>query len=113
MDFTSACNKWKILDKNLTTSDMDRSFVATNFEEVDLEANDDNCLCRYELLEIIVRLAKIKYLEKDKCKTFCEATRMLIEDSILPNSKNHMYVQEWRESRLWNLDCDDMFKANL
>lgn len=43
---------------------MDRAFVAVNYEEVDLDNNDDNSLCRYELLEIIVRLAKIKYMEK-------------------------------------------------
>ena len=91
---------------------MDRVFVATNYEEVDLENNDDNSLCRYELMEIIVRLAKIKYLEKAKCDSFAEATRRIIVDSILPNQRNHMLLQEWREQRLWNLECDDLLKVN-
>ena len=91
MDFTAACNKWKIIDKNLSTQDMDRCFVATNFEEIDLDNNDDNSLCRYELMEIIVRMAKIKFFDKGKCKTIADATRMLIEE-IIPNSYLHMLV---------------------
>lgn len=74
MEFSQACYKWKIIDKDLSSSDMDRAYVATNFEEVEMENNDDNNLCRFELMEIIVRLAKIKYLEKGKCDTHAQAT---------------------------------------
>jgi len=44
-------------------SAIDRAFIATNFEEVDLEDNPDKSLCRYEFYEIIVRIAVEKYVE--------------------------------------------------
>ena len=87
--------------------------MAVNYEEVDLEENDDNSLCRYEFLEIIVRMAKIKYKDKGVCETVAEATQKLIEEYIIPNSKEHMPWQGFRKNRLWNLDCDDLFKANI
>lgn len=57
---------------------MDRAFVATNYEEVDLDNNDDNSLCRYELLEIIVRLAKMKYVDKGVLSTYAESTTKIL-----------------------------------
>ena len=69
---------------------MDRTFVATNYEEVDLDDNDDNSLCRYELLEIVVRMAKIKFHEKGICPSIAEATEKLLVEHIIPNSITHM-----------------------
>ena len=66
--------------------------MATNYEETDLQNNDDNSLCRFELMEIIVRLGKIKYLEKEKCLSIADATRKLIEECIVPNQRNHMLI---------------------
>ena len=90
MEFSHACDQWKIIDENLTTQDMDRTFVATNYEEVDLDDNDDNSLCRYELLEIVVRMAKIKFHEKGICASISEATEKLLVEHIIPNSFTHM-----------------------
>lgn len=65
LEFACCCeNSWKIIDKNLTSQDIDRTFIAVNFEEVDLKNNDEKSLCRYKFMEIIVRLAKIKYFDK-------------------------------------------------
>jgi hypothetical protein len=69
----------------LTSQDIDRTFIATNFEEVDLDNNDDKSLCRYEFLEIIARLGKIKYFDKDKCASIADAAEKIIVDYILPN----------------------------
>jgi hypothetical protein len=44
--------------------DIDKIFIATNFEIVDLDENADRSLCRYEFFEIIVRMAYSKYFEK-------------------------------------------------
>ena len=65
-DFTRLSSIWKVIDKSLTISDIDRLFFAVNFEEVqgkqeELEDNPDKELCRYEFFEIIVRMAKEKY----------------------------------------------------
>ena len=90
LEFTHACHVWKIIDQNLTTQDVDRCFVAVNYEEVDLEENDDNSLCRYELLEIVVRMAKIKYKDKGECATIAESTQRILEEFIIPNSHELM-----------------------
>jgi hypothetical protein len=78
LDFVDACEQWKIVDKNLTSQDIDRIFIATNFEEEDLEENDDNSLCRFEFSEIIARCAKCKYFEKGICSTVHESVERLI-----------------------------------
>ena len=85
MEFCDAVIKWKMIDQNLTTQGTDGAFVATNYDGESLEGNDENSLCRYEFLEILVRLAKIKYLDKNICLTHVEATKRLIEECIIPN----------------------------
>ena len=112
MDFVDACSKWKLLDQDLTTVDIDRIFIATNFEEEDLEENDDNSLCRFEFMEIIARMAKTKYFEKNKCKTVAESCERMITQLIIPNTAEPMEWQPFRENLLWCLDVDDIFKAN-
>lgn len=65
--FSRLCKAWGIINKkDLTTTDIDRLFVAVNFEEEEgvAESNDDNPddeLCRFEFFEILVRIAKLKY----------------------------------------------------
>ena len=68
VDAWHACSQWNIIEKNRTSlqrMDVDRIFIATNFEEQDLEENDDNSLCRFEFMEIIAKMAKTKYFDKD------------------------------------------------
>ena len=78
------------MDAKLTAQDVDRLFIATNFEEEDLEDNDNKALCRYEFYEIIVRLAKLKFVEKGFTKTVSEATEKLIVNYIIPNFNERM-----------------------
>ena len=42
---------------------LDTYFKATNFEEEDQDNNDDFALNRFEFLEILVRIARGKYVE--------------------------------------------------
>ena len=85
LDYVNTCNQWGIVGEGLTGADIDRTFIATNFEEVDLENNDDKSLCRYEFLEIISRLGKIKYFDTGVCPDIPKATEKLIVDFILPS----------------------------
>jgi len=62
---------------------IDRLFIATNVEIVELEENPD--LCRYVFYEIIVRMAGAKFKESGRCHTWDEATSRLISEKILPN----------------------------
>ena len=70
---------YKIVDgSSLTSGDVDRAFIACNFEEVELEANDDKSLCRYEFFELFTRLAKIKFFEKGTELTISGSLERLI-----------------------------------
>ena len=95
--------------------------MAVNFEEVgggaaDLEDNPDKELCRYEFFEIIVRMAKHKFIEAKKKKsgppmTIAQATQKLIDDYI----KNYLLQQQWmnlRRNDIWTLEVHDVLEAN-
>lgn len=101
------------MDKNtLSMATIDRVFILTNVEEVQLEDNPDRDLCRYEFYEILARLAKEKYYNSGTCDSIASAI-----DTFL----NHIYDywdsywswQKWREEKLWTAKIDDLFKANL
>ena len=113
LDFSAACQSWGILDAKLTSQDIDRLFIATNFEEEDLEDNDNKALCRYEFFEIIVRLAKLKFVEKGFTKAVSEATEKLIVNFIIPNFSEKMPNQAFRTDELWTLDVDDLVRKNM
>jgi hypothetical protein len=61
LDFCNMCASWKIVDKHLSLATIDRVFIITNVELVEIEDNPDRDLCRYEFYEILTRLAKEKY----------------------------------------------------
>lgn len=113
LDFVTACSSWGIIGSNLSQTDIDRIFIATNFEEEDLEENDDNSLCRFEFLEIIARMAKTKFYGKGVCNTVHESCSKLIKEYIIPNTTERMDNHEFREQVLWTLEVDDLIKANL
>ena len=82
LDFSNWCSECGILDKKVTSATVDNAFVATNFEEEDLDDNPNRELCRYEFLEILVRLADKKYKETKKVKTYAEALEKLLHECI-------------------------------
>ena len=90
MEFSKACKQWNIFDKYLSSVDVDRLFVAVNYEETDLDNNDDNSLCRYELSELAARIGKERYADKGLTSTVAEGTRRFIEEHLIPNSCEQM-----------------------
>ena len=112
LEFVKECTNWELMGPDLTSTDIDRIFIATNFEEEDLEQNDDNSLVRFEFLEILVRIAKCKYYDKKKTRSITEALERLITTLIIPNSQEPMEWQAFRDDSLWCLEVDDLFKAN-
>lgn len=51
------------MDTELHSGIVDTYFKATNFEKFDMTENDDNALNRYEFMEILVRLARGKFID--------------------------------------------------
>lgn len=71
-----------------------------------------NMLFRHEFLEILIRIAKSKYIDELKvAKTYSEALAILLKDMI-PKYKLLPW-QEFRDDALWSTKIDTVFKNNL
>lgn len=101
-----------MMDTYLTFSELDSAFIATNFDENELENNDARALCRYEFLEILVRLAKIKFYDCKKVSTMSEALSRILHEHVFAYPCEAMPWKEFREQELWNILVDQIFKAN-
>ena len=114
IDFCNFCTSWNIPDnKTCTMQTIDRIFIATNVELVELEDNPDRDLCRYEFFEILVRMAGAKFKDSKAAQTWDEATEMIIQENLIPYTKHIQRGQEFRTEDLWTLPVDDLFRANL
>ena len=90
-------------------------FKATNYNEVNDPENTNNkdyTLCRYEFLEILIRLAKKKYMEYDDETNMSSALRMLIVNHILPMRNNLVAVESFRTEQLWCHEVNDLLEIN-
>ena len=94
-------------------SAVDRLFIVTNFEIVENNDNPDRALCRYELFEILVRIANLKYRENGLVQTYAEALQKLLETNIFNKYEPPFAWQKFRDTELWTLDVNDILEANL
>lgn len=94
LDFCEFASKSKILDGVVNISAVDRTYIAATLKVVDTAAP---CLGlrRFEFLEILVRLANIKYLETKIVKTFAQAAEKLFKDCMIANYT----IEPWQEFR--------------
>eukprot|EP00828_Plagiopyla_frontata_P019188 TRINITY_DN24542_c0_g1_i1.p1 TRINITY_DN24542_c0_g1~~TRINITY_DN24542_c0_g1_i1.p1 ORF type:complete len:257 (-),score=58.21 TRINITY_DN24542_c0_g1_i1:72-842(-) len=98
-------------------ADVDIKFVVTtaapefkgNFR------NPERGLIRHQLMEIIVRLADHKFYQKKGpgtetvAQTMAEAVDLILKESCQPVFSKYNQ-QEWRDTRYWNEECDDIYK---
>ena len=91
LDFADFAVQCKLLenDKNVSLSTIDRTFIAASLQVEGQGARESDIpsdkLNRFEFIEILVRLANIKFIETKKRQRFDEATDHLIEDFVMPN----------------------------
>ena len=72
LDFSTLCQSTNMMDKYLNLSTLDRLFIATNVELVEMDDNPDKELCRFEFLEILVRIVGAKYKDPNLVQTYAE-----------------------------------------
>lgn len=112
LDFSSFCDRYKITDKNVSISTIDRIFITTNVEAKDkMEDNPERALCRFEFYEILVRLGSAKFRDTGVCSTFSDSLKKLLNENIFPNANTSSQI-EFREKELWTLEVSDLFEAN-
>lgn len=113
LDFSHFAQQTKMIDQNLFSGVIDTYFIAATLNSVaaDIPGLDGKLLMRHNFLELLVRVAKGKYLDPGHAETVHEAFSMLMKETILPN-----YVwepwEDFRVQQLWTLECDDVFVAN-
>ena len=61
LDFANYIKHCQIIDEKLPLSTIDRLFIVTNVEIEQIAENPDRALCRYEMWEILLRIAAQKY----------------------------------------------------
>lgn len=82
---------------NWRLADLDRLFKATVTEKLreDKPGNDDNKLMRFEFIELMVRIAKDKYLDRNRADSLKDALVMLITRNIALGSRGDLW-KDWR-----------------
>ena len=78
------CQRAGIIDKKLNKTTFDIYWKVTNFEEINQDNNDDDALNRFEFFEILLRLAKGKYIEFGNETQLAYALMKLLQTHILP-----------------------------
>jgi hypothetical protein len=114
IDFTNFCISCKVPDNECVLATLDRLFIATNVIVAGQSAadeNPDNALCRFEFLEIMVRLANAKYRETGKAPSYSEALKRLLKENLFANRE--LVWQEFRDKELWTIDVNDVMEANI
>ena len=116
LDFESFARASKFVKDEINTATLDRSFIAaTRAETSDIEKFPyipRNALNRFEFMEIIVRLAGVKYYETKQVKTYAEATDLFITNYIQANFQPEPW-QEFRNEQLWKIEVCDVYEANM
>lgn len=110
LDFCDFATKAKLIDNVVNISTVDRTYIAATLKVAETSAIA-NGLQRFEFLEILVRLANIKYLETKVVKSFPEAIEKLIVECIIPNFVPEPW-QEFRDKHLWTIEVNDLMEAN-
>tara|TARA_B110000285_G_scaffold223005_1_gene277916 strand:+ start:112 stop:651 length:540 start_codon:yes stop_codon:yes gene_type:complete len=90
-EWSSFVRKANIIDKNCTSQMIDSHFVVVNFEAEDQGENPDKALIRFEFIELLVRIARDKYLKSRICDNIIEAFEMLLDKNFLPAAN----IEEW------------------
>ncbi len=118
LNFTTYFRNKNMIDEACTMSDLDRFFIAVNvnLDKKDIttgkaEDNPDRALCRYEYLEILVRIANRKYRESGRAAGAVDSMRMLLKAMFTEHDDPE--IHGYRLRRVWTLPVDDLLRGNL
>jgi hypothetical protein len=104
IDFKKFLDVSKVYDQNISLTTIEQLFVITNDTSNSYKNRDERCLHRYEFIEIIVRLAQVKYKEPKIIPSLRDAVEKMIKDDIIKNNSvkesyrvNTVYTQKVNE----------------
>ncbi len=106
-----------IQSKKLPGSIIDTVYKAVNYDGTNSEFNDSNELVRYEFLEILIRLANMKYVQKGNLgeNANARAFKRLINEHILPIESKVLFPawQSFRDEHIWTFEVNKLLENNL
>ncbi|EGR32874.1 leucine rich repeat protein [Ichthyophthirius multifiliis] len=115
--FLEFIDKIKIIDNKLVKdADINIKWVATvsSIPQSDKTnpRNPVQGINRYQIMEILIRIAEEKYiLKQKKAQSYLQALQFLWEEHLFQELSNESYnPQIWRNQRYWNEECDTCLK---
>ena len=90
LDFTKFADTCKVLGGTVSSSDVDRYFLASAGEMA-----SQGCY-RYQFFEAIMRVADLKYLKSGLAKTYAEALQMFLDRNCFALGPTKEW-QDWRD----------------
>jgi len=111
IEYTQYCKRANLIDADLPLSTIDRLFIASNFEVEKTDDNPDKGLIRFEFLELLVRVAKVKLHQPGLVPTLAEAVEKVIAEHILPVAEYHEW-QGFRDHVLYTVEVNDVLHTN-
>ena len=111
--FMKFCNQSKIKDDVLNSSVLSTYFAAAHYHQLDSEDNAVNVSNRYEFLEILIRLARGKFMDFGSMTCLADAMQQLIEKHVLPLESQCAFYQDWRHKELYTNSVNDILATNI
>ncbi|KAL4510557.1 hypothetical protein ABPG72_004711 [Tetrahymena utriculariae] len=112
LQFADLVNQTNLIDnKKLKDADVDIKWTATtSIGDKGNFRNPERGITRYQLMEVLVRIAEEKYILKSKkSATYFEAITQMWNEHLEKEFTSHS-PHTWREQRYWNEECDDCLK---
>jgi len=113
-DFRDWARKSNITEKGLDMNAVNRLFQTTNITtERSQDDNPDNALVRYEFIELLIRIAREKYMKNSNITSTSDAAlEKFIIEVFLPAS-SHEEWNEFRLNSLYALRVNDVMETNI
>ena len=125
------CKKSKLMDKDFNLSTSDRLYIAStvkiagegeeppkpiltrgsNQSPDSMVATSD--MLRYEFIELLVRIAKAKYIDTNLHERYYNALDVLFEVDLVDYTRSMHSTTGWRHNELYTLEITDCLFANL
>ncbi len=103
-----------MLDSKVSQDSLDRCYIAANIDIEKIEGiyTPSDSLNRFKFLEVIVRIAKAKYIETGLTKSYPDAIQLLMDNNILKFDQSEGW-QKIREEKIWTVQVNDLLEANI
>ena len=108
--FTTESN---IKDSTINSGVLSTYAAAINFHQINTEADSVKICIRYEFLELLVRMARGKYIDFGTMRSLADSTQRLLDRHLLPLEEQCAFYEEWRYKYLYTNEVNEILMANI